>query len=158
MGVQTAKIEASKRTRLIKLIHIGIDELRMADETYRNVISEISNGKYRSSTHLTDFQLEQVLEHLKKCGFRIRSKKGDRAQAKSEQMSKIRALWLQLFEAGIVKNPAEAAIAAFIKRHTGIDDPHWISEAQASRVIEILKKWIKRSANNQAGGAVTEST
>lgn len=74
----------------------------------------------------------------------MRSKPQTRSLADDAQSKKIRALWLDMAETGIVKNPSEAALAAYVKRLTGVDTLQWLSTEQASTVIETLKKWQKR--------------
>jgi len=132
-----------KRQRLIRLIHVGRRDLGMADDSYRAALMTIA-GK-TSSADLTIPELERVLEHLKRCGFKVRSKGGTRALADDEQSSKIRALWLDLHAKGAVRNASEAALAAFVKRMTGVAALQWLSSKQSSEVIEMLKKWSERT-------------
>lgn len=130
------------RKRLIKLIHVAKRNLRMDDDSYRSILHTI--GKAESSSDLSIPELERVLEHLKRCGFKVRPKRADRALSDNPQDKKIRALWLDLHQAGAVRNPSEAALAAFVKRMTGVDALQWLSGAQASKIIEELKKWRAR--------------
>ncbi|MCM2494577.1 regulatory protein GemA [Burkholderia glumae] len=116
----------------------------MADDTYRAVLMEI--GKKQSAADLTVPDLEKVLEHLKRCGFKVRTNKSSRAQADDDQSRMIRGLWLELAERDVVHNRSEHALAAFVKRMTGIDALEWLTAPQASRVIEHLKKWRDRTA------------
>jgi phage gp16-like protein len=100
-------------------------------------------------------ELEKVLHRLKRAGFKVRSKKpaakSSRPLADDPQSKKIRSLWLSLHEAGAVKNPSEAALAAYVKRITGIDALQWINNEQAALVIETLKQW-KRRIPGKANG------
>ncbi|OLZ62767.1 regulatory protein GemA, partial [Chromobacterium violaceum] len=68
-----------------------------------------------------------------------------RPLAQDEQHKKIRALWLFLYQIGVVKNPAESALAAYVKRITGRDAMQWLAGDQLEQVIESLKKWAMRS-------------
>lgn len=131
------------RPRLIRLIHVAKRDLGLDDDTYRALLAEECNGK-ASAAYLTLKELETVLARLKRGGFKVRSTRGDRAQAPDPQSSKIRALWLDLAAMGAVKNPSEAALGAFIKRMTGVDALQWLSAKQSSAVIEQLKKWQSR--------------
>ncbi|MFC5431776.1 regulatory protein GemA [Paraburkholderia denitrificans] len=114
----------------------------MHDDSYRSVLRQI--GGKASSADLTVTELEKVLEHLKRCGFKVRSSKGACRQADDAQSKMIRGLWLELAACGAVQNRAEEALAAFVKRMTGADALDWLSSAQASRVIEHLKRWRDR--------------
>ena len=140
------------RQRLIRLIHVAKRDLSMADDTYRAILELI--GKKASSADLTIPELEKVLEHLKRSGFKVRSKsksapkpaqaKPSRPLAQDLESKKIRALWLFLHELGAVKNPSEEALAAYVKRIAGVDALQWISGQQAERLIETMKKWAMR--------------
>ena len=112
-------------------------------------------GGKESSSDLTVPELEQVLEHLKRSGFKVRSKgkpakpkavkaKPSRPLAQDAESKKIRALWLFLHELGAVKNPSEEALATYVKRIAGVDALQWISGEQAERLIETMKKWAMR--------------
>jgi phage gp16-like protein len=134
------------RQRLIRLIHVAKRDLVMEEDVYRDILKHV--GGEESSKDLTLVGLEKVLHHMKNAGFRVRRKKpqtaSNRPLADDPQSKKIRALWLSLHEAGAVKNPSEAALAAYVKRITGVDALQWISSEQASRVIETLKQWVNR--------------
>lgn len=62
------------------------------------------------------------------------------------QSKKIRALWLEMAAAGVVRDSSEQALALWVKRETGISALRWLSNEQASSVIEKLKKWQRRAA------------
>ena len=140
------------RQRLIRLIHVAKRDLSMDDDTYRAILLRI--GKKSSSADLTIPELEKVLEHLKRSGFKVRSKsksaprpaqaKPSRPLAQDLESKKIRALWLFLHELGAVKNPSEEALATYVKRIAGVDALQWISGEQAERLIETMKKWAMR--------------
>ncbi|UTH73524.1 gp16 family protein [Chromobacterium sp. IIBBL 290-4] len=135
------------RQRLIRLIHVAKRELALEDDSYRAILQRI--GKKASAADLTVPELNQVLEYLKRSGFKVRSKAQPATQARSlaqdEQHKKIRALWLFLHQIGVVKNPAESALAAYVKRITGRDAMQWLAGDQLEQVIESLKKWAMRS-------------
>ncbi len=135
------------RARLIRLIHVARRDLAMADDSYRNIVAQCANGKTSAADCEVD-ELEAVLRHLKACGFKVKpakaAKTATRALADDGQSRKLRALWLTLHQAGTVRDPSEAALAAFCKRHTGVEALQWLTAAQASRRIEHLKQWLAR--------------
>ena len=146
-------MQPSNRQRLIRLIHVAKRDLSLDDDTYRSILLRF--GGKESSSDLTVPKLEQVLEHLKRSGFKVRSKgkaakpkavqaKPSRPLALDAESKKIRALWLFLHELGAVKNPSEEALAAYVKRIAGVDALQWISGEQAERLIETMKKWAMR--------------
>ncbi|EAS2276179.1 regulatory protein GemA, partial [Salmonella enterica] len=94
-------------------------------------------------------QLNRVLESMKKKGFRIKPAGKARSGLPLDnhpQSKKIRALWLEMAAAGTVRDCSEQALALWVKRETGISALRWLSNEQASSVIEKLKKWQRRAA------------
>ncbi|MWN91205.1 DUF1018 domain-containing protein [Gilliamella sp. Pra-s65] len=53
----------------------------------------------------------------------------------------MRSLWLELADAGEVKNRSEKAINSYVKRITGVEVMDWLTQKQAMAVIESLKSW-----------------
>lgn len=143
---------AAERRRLVQLLHVAKNDLSMEDADYRAVLSAASKGVHDSSTKLSLTELERALAHMKRCGFKVRTKgktsparaTPPRPLAVDPESTKIRALWLMLHDLGAVKNPAEAALNAYVKRLTHVDDLHWVDGAQAETLIESLKKWALR--------------
>lgn len=142
----------TERQRLVRLIHVAKRDLRLDDDVYRAALQS-ATGK-TSTTEMTVPELEKTLEAMKSKGFKVRHKtrgtrKGGQASRPVDQEAqarKIRALWLGLHRAGIVRDPNESALAAYVKRMTGVEALQWLDEHQASRVIEQLKKWGFRAA------------
>ena len=137
------------RARLVKLIHVAKRELRMDEPTYRAVL--LASGGAQSTAHMAAPALERVLAHLKRSGFKVRHKSAStqtaapsRALDTRDQARKVRALWLMLHTLGVVRDPSEAALAAYVKRIAGIDALQWAGEAQLHQLIETLKKWAMR--------------
>lgn len=145
-------IGEAERLRLIRLVHVAKRDLRMVDADYRAVLLGASGGAHDSSKAMSITELEKAMSHLKRCGFKVRTKGNSRPdkptpprrQADDPEARKIRALWLLLHDLGAVKNPSEAALAAYVKRLTKVDDLHWINGLQAEILIETLKKWALR--------------
>lgn len=147
------------RRRLITLIHVARAELGMQDEDYRKMLAEMpALGGRTSSADLGIKGLELVLEALKDKGFKPRPKAAkakpavthSRALADDNQSKLIRSLWIQLYEAGAVKNPSETALAHYVCRIAKIEALQWLNGTQASKVIETLKKWLNRTINPTA--------
>jgi len=139
------------RNRYYTLLRVGKEQLDWDDEFYYGIWlpmqgATLKDGKYSAST-LSNTQLFTALETMKGQGFKIKpSAKPQRKQADDAQSKKIRALWLELYQAGVVRNPDESALAAYVKRQTGVAALQWLSTAQGSTVIEALKQWLQRTA------------
>lgn len=139
------KAADNTRNRELAQIHIAKKDLGLDDETYRAVLFTVA--RVHSSADLDFHGRNAVLRHFKARGWinkPARKAKISRPLASDDQSRKIRALWLELHAAGAVADPSEAALASYVKRITTVDALQWLTTAQASRVIETLKKWLDR--------------
>lgn len=134
------------RIRLIKLIHVARRELQMDDDTYRLMLAGMKGlGGASSTADLSVPNLYRVLEQLKQKGFKVRPNKSTkRPPAADPQSRKIRSLWLTLRDAGALRDPSEEALLKFVHGITEVDALQWLTNEQASLVIEALKKWVTR--------------
>lgn len=147
----------AERARLIRLVHVAKRDLRMVDADYQQAVLTASGGRAMSSADLSIVELEKLVSHLKRCGFKVRTKgKSSPAKARSSrpwpadpESKKIRALWLMLHDLGAVKNPSEEALAAYVKRIAKVDALQWINGLQAEILIESMKKWALRFLPNE---------
>jgi phage gp16-like protein len=137
-----AAARAAQRARLIKAVQTGRSRLGLDDDTYRDILARHSRSGKRSAKELEIWELEAVLKHMRSAGFKA-SKPGSarprerRTLDTSAEASKARALWLWLHDLGIVRDPSEAALAAFAKRISGVDALQWTQ--RPDKVIEGLK-------------------
>jgi phage gp16-like protein len=139
-----------QRKRLYTLLQVGKSKLGWDDEFYYGIWLPMQgatkkDGKYSASTLSLD-GLNKALQKMKDFGFKVKTKDANgnqksRPLADDAQSKKIRALWLEMHGQGIVKNSSESSLCAYVKRLTKVDALQWLSTAQASMVIESLKKW-----------------
>ena len=123
-------------------IHIAKKDLGLDDDTYRSMLFTVA--RVHSSKDLDFHGRKRVLAHMKARGWKNKpaaKAKSTRPLASDDQSKKIRALWIELRDAGAVNDPSEAALAAYVRRMTKVSALQWLSVEQASRVIESLKKW-----------------
>lgn len=101
-----------------------------------------------SSKSMTEKQINAALDDYHARGWpRVGKKNSTRTMDMSPGAKKIRALWLDLHQRGVVRNPAESALIAYVKRQTGVAALQWLNDTQTARVIESLKAWLQRSKN-----------
>lgn len=62
--------EAEKKARLVRAIQVGKRQLGMEDMAYRALILRITGGVHQSSTACTTHQLSQILNQMRRMGFR----------------------------------------------------------------------------------------
>jgi len=143
-----SQTSADIRKRELAQIHVAKTQLGLDDGTYRAMLWTVARVK--SAADLDWSGRKKVLDHLKSKGFKIKpgkKSKATRPLASDDQSKMIRGLWLELHDYGYVENPAESALAAFVKRMTGVDALQWLNSIQASKVIEDLKKWLARDGH-----------
>ncbi|WP_103035202.1 gp16 family protein [Castellaniella caeni] len=140
---------STDRQRLLRLIHVARRELVMDEDTYRGILQRVGNAA--SAADLDESKLQKVLDHMKACGFKVRpnNRRVSRPLASTPSDKKIRALWLFAHELGIVRDPSERALAAYVKRLAGVDALQWTDGDQVLAIIESLKAWIMRHLPNK---------
>jgi phage gp16-like protein len=76
------------RTQLIKIIHVAKRELRMDEDTYRQLLNTYAGVE--STREMNLGQLNQILDAMKKIGFKVRTQKKEKLTATDDQSKKIR--------------------------------------------------------------------
>lgn len=130
------------RQRLIQLIHIARNDLKMDEDTYRQMLQGLTGVASTKGMDIT--QLNRVMNSMKKKGFRIKPARKAKSHLPLDshpQSKKLRALWLEMASVGIIRDTSEQALARWVERETGISAIRWLSTEQASNVIERLKNW-----------------
>lgn len=142
----------TNRARIIQFIHIAKSQLGMDTDTYRQMLLSIT-GK-TSTSDMNPGQLNKVLAAMKAKGFVVKpasKARTTRALADYPQAKKLRALWLEMYAQGIVRDSSEDALCRWIKRETGIDGLQWLEPDMASIAIERLKSWQEQGLKKQRG-------
>lgn len=137
----------SERNRLICLIHVAKNQLKLSDDEYRAVL-EGATGK-NSCSDMVGLELKHAYDAMVRLGFKPGPGPNKAAKAKSPQISKLRAQWIELHGLGLVKDRSDAGLRKFCKRLTGVDRLEWLTSAQASKAIEGLKAMRQRAGGEQ---------
>ncbi|UTW12954.1 gp16 family protein [Marinobacterium rhizophilum] len=152
--------QKDNRKAALAQIHIGKKQLGLDDDTYRDMLQNLT-GK-RSCSDMALAELYQVIKQLENAGFK--QHRGRRSGAtrqgyysprsKGQVIDVMRAIWIEMHQAGIVRDGSEAALAAYAKRMSaqlnggaGVEKLEWLQrdEQLAARVLEALKKWRARA-------------
>ena len=144
----------SYRRQLLGKVHIAKKTLGLDDDGYRDLL-EARTGN-RSAAKCSNAQLIDLVEYFKARGFRPQRKAparaGRRNLADGETRRKARALWLSLYHLGLVSEPSERALAAFVRRQAGVDDLRFLTPGRSYTVIEALKSWAARPVDKGGAG------
>lgn len=134
---------SQQRNNDLAKIHLAKQQLGMSDDDYRAMLLTI--GRVQSAAQLDTYGRARVLKHLTGLGWKPTSRGKPRRRVSAEpQDKKIRALWLEMADQGVVRDRSEAALLSYVRRLTGCDRLEWITTRQASIVIESLKGWQSR--------------
>lgn len=141
---------ATKKLRT--LIHVGKGDLLMADDTYLILLSEVAGRPVASSTELEPRELQAVLDRMKQAGFKIRHSKAgggkSRALSMDAQAQKLRAMWIEMHELGMVRDPSEAALCSWAANSRSPNVTTILDliagTQEMDKTIERLKQWRAR--------------
>ncbi|MBM3617504.1 MAG: regulatory protein GemA [Alphaproteobacteria bacterium] len=142
MAVIVKRIYAP-RNQLIKLIHVAKKRVCMEEDSYRAMLVRVT--KKSSTKDMSELELEKVVKEFERLGFVSTSKRaGKRPRCDDEQSTKIRALWLNLYHLGALRDPSEEALVAHCKRMTKVQALQWLTSSDADKVIKSLRGWLDR--------------
>ena len=125
-------------------IHMAKKAIGMTDDDYRALLARV--GKVGSAADLDIAGRVRVLREFERLGWKPAPTGQPKPKlCREPQARKIRALWLALYGAGVVRNPDESALLTYVCRQEKVDRLEWLSVAAASKVIEALKQWCRRT-------------
>lgn len=140
--------------RLLKIVQVGRRELGLDEEDYRALLESVTGA--RSAKGLSATKLEAVITAMKGLGFKVkggakvngRRSPPSSAKVQAPEVRKLRAIWITMFNDGLLQDGSEDALGSYIRRMTananggiGVNRAEWLTSAQAERVLEALKKW-----------------
>lgn len=153
-GTSLARFDpAVKRRNLFYAkINIARAQIGIVEDDYRQGLFT-ATGQL-SLKDCSEAQLEAMLGWMQSKGFKPIPKKGgpgSSARAQHPMARKARALWISLYQLGVVHNPSEPALEAFAARQLGCERMVWARQSDAYKLIEALKAMARRSGWRQHG-------
>ncbi len=130
------------RNAIIGKIHIAKQKLGIADDDYRAMISNLTEGK-TSCKDCSAKELGIIMDALTGLGFKPSKPKvklSPKAGKNPSQADKIRAMWIDLYQSGVVRNRGDDALQHFVQQLTKVDRVEWLNHRQAVAVITALTK------------------
>lgn len=136
-----------RRRQLVAKIHIAKSQLKLDDATYRAILAR--HG-FTSAADMPAGALVAVIEEMKAKGWTDKPTAPRRAASKrpladGAVAEKIRALWLAAYHLGVVSDPSEGALEAFVKRQAKVDKLAWLPADKGGPVVEALKAMLRRA-------------
>lgn len=120
-------------------MHYGKKQLGLDEDTYRAMLERIT-GK-SSSAQMDERELALVLDEMRRLGV---TRRKPFVRSKSALVRKMWAMWTAMGKDQITEDASRPALRAFVKRQADVDDPEWLTDRDASAVIEALKQWRTR--------------
>lgn len=130
-----------ERRKLLGGVHAAAKAAGLEGDAYRDML-RAQTGK-DSATACTDAELARVRAHLNTLAGGVTR---TRRAADAPLAGKIRALWWSLHHLGVVRDPSDSALGAYLKRTAGVDALQWLDVPKATAVVEALKDWATRAA------------
>lgn len=138
------------------IINIAKAALGLEEDDYRALLVRVTGEA--SLRAMSDRQKIAVLDEMKRLGFRVKT--GGKALPASVKpyVRLIHALWRNCHRLGVIENGSREALRAFCKRfiahgHDSVAvDPDLLSYAQATPIIEALKKMEARGRKAETKG------
>jgi phage gp16-like protein len=130
------------RNAILGKIHIAKKQLGIEDDDYRAMIANLTEGK-TSCKDCSHKELGIIMDALVGLGFnptKPKVKLSPKASKNPTQADKIRAMWIDLYQSGVVRNRGDDALQHFVKRLTKVDRVEWLNHPQAVTVITALTK------------------
>lgn len=131
------------------IINIAKSQLGLDEDDYRAMLARVTG--LASLRAMSDRQKLDVIEELKRIGFRVTSGGKRLPPSTKPYIRLIHALWKSCHRAGAIENGSREALRAFCKRfiahgddHVAVD-PDLLSYEQATPIIEALKKMEARA-------------
>jgi Protein of unknown function (DUF1018) len=137
----STEVQASRKA-IIGKIHIAKKQLGIDDDNYRAMIANLTEGE-TSCKDCSHKELGIIMDALVGLGFKPtkpKTKLSPKASKIPTQADKIRAMWIDLYQSGVVRNRGDDALQHFVKRLTGVDRVEWLNHPQAVAVIAALTK------------------
>lgn len=139
------------RRAMLAKVHLAKKDLRLDEEVYRDIVQRVTGCS--SSSKCDRPQLVKLLAEFKRVGWDVGAKPAFKESSK-RHVRLIFGLWKGLCDADIPDIKTRAALVAFVKNMTKVDNPEWLTVDQARQVTEGLKAWRKRvEAQRQAAAS-----
>ena len=125
------------------IINIAKGQLGLDEDAYRALLVQVT--RKNSLRAMSERERLDVVDELKRRGFRIKSGGKKLPVSVKPYIRKIHALWSNCARLGVIETGSREALRTFCKRFVDPDgkvavDPDLLSFEQASPIIEALKK------------------
>lgn len=120
------------------IINIAKSQLELEEEVYRALLVRVTG--LASLRAMTERQHLAVIKEMERLGFKktAGAKKALPASTKP-YIRMVHALWKSCHRKGVIQDGSRKALRSFVKERAGVDDPDFMTFAQADPIISALK-------------------
>lgn len=135
----------SANAQQIKAIHAEARRVGMDEDMRRSfMLREVGQ---QSSKDMTEAEAQKVILAMKCLPGNRPAKRPRSATVTGKYAGILRAMWLNAYHLGVVRNRDDKALIAFAKRQTGLEHTQFLTDGyQAGKVIDALKAMMTREA------------
>lgn len=129
----------------IKVIHAEARRIGWDDET-RRLFMIRETGK-DSCKKMNEAEAQKVILAMRQLAGTRPASRGKSQTVTGKYAGILRAMWLNAYHLGVIRNRDDKALIAFAKRQTGLEHTQFLTDGyQAGKVIDGLKKMMEREA------------
>lgn len=133
------------RAQDLAVIHMAKKQVGIDDDVYREQVLRISCGVTNSAGALSADNRKELIAYFNKLGFKQVAKPAAvRLFPATPSWNKIWSLWMQLADAGKVKQRSGKALLAFCVAQSKVDSVQWMTSKHQAGITEALKSWVAR--------------
>ncbi|TCT37446.1 gp16 family protein [Martelella mediterranea] len=119
------------------IINIAKQQLGLEEDAYRALLVRVTGRD--SLRAMSERQRIDVVEEMKRRGFRVRSGGKSLPVSTRPYIRMIHALWKSCHRRGVISDGSRKALRAFVSARSPKEDPDLLTYDEASPIIEALK-------------------
>ena len=142
----TAKSKSDDWHRLNRLVRAACNERGLDEDDRKALVLEVTGKASLGDCEPDEVRAvaRAVLARGMPAHKRYRANNLSDHPAVAARQKKILALWLVLYDLAIMDDNSDAALNAFVRRHSRVDSLRWLNVRQADRMIDRLKAMIEQ--------------
>ncbi|MGZ2403342.1 gp16 family protein [Rhizobium ruizarguesonis] len=119
------------------VINIAKTQLGMEEAIYRALLVRVTGVD--SLRAMSEKQRLAVVKEMTRLGFQPKAGSKKIPVAAKPYIRLVHALWKSCHRNGVIQDGSRQALRSFVKNRSGIDDPDFLTFAQANPIIDALK-------------------
>ncbi|KRB58479.1 hypothetical protein ASE04_27590 [Rhizobium sp. Root708] len=119
------------------VINIAKQQLGIEENAYREILVRVTGVS--SLRLMSETQRLAVVKEMQRLGFKVAAGSKKLPIATKPYIRLVHALWKSCHLKGVVEDGSRQALRTFVRKRTGVDDPDFLTYAQANPLIDTLK-------------------